>query len=573
MMHPGLNFRNHRDNLNAGIVEAITRPWIAGCLAMLLALSMMIATVGECAEVTLQTARQVAEQKMDRYVALHGNWNGSATPAIKNVQTIEHDGIVAAYNFTIQPSGYILVAVDDELSPVQLYSTRSSFIQERVADINAVESWMIPFLAGKVRSVQRRARSATAVVMSTAARTRIRNAWDYLAAESDVRSAGAVDESSSVEASLARGAIAGPLLETAWGQDAPYNLQTPPNSCNSGENTLTGCVATAWAQLMRYWEWPAEGTGSHSYKWNGRTILADFNVTYRWDNMPGTINASSSAVQKQAVAQLIYHVAVAADMDFGCAASSSMAWADNVLDTYFKYKAMNFYGRSAYTAEEWFAIFKTEIDAGRPVIFSIFVRDENDGHEVVVDGYDDDPTAMVHINFGWSGMSDAYYDITNDDSFSADNGAGYDWDTGNRQYIVTNIEPNNDPRPTTDAGMDQVVNEGDTVHLSGSATPAGVAIDAYQWLQVGILDTNYDNLSVPISGSSALNASFTAPSVSSDTDLIFILKATDANRSVGFDKVTVTVRDTGSSSHTSTSSSSRSSGGGGGGCFIVSLRN
>jgi hypothetical protein len=571
MMRLRLNFSNCRVGFKTG---ALAWLWPAGCFVILLSLIFMLAPVGECSEVTLQTAIQVAQQKMHRFMALNGSWNGSVTPAIKNVQAIEHDGIVVAYNFTIQPSGHILVAVDDELSPVQLYSTRSAFLPERMADSNAVESWMIPLLKNKVRSVKIRARSATGEAMTTAARNRIRNAWDYLAAESDVRSAVTADESSSVEAPLVRGAFAGPLLETAWDQDAPYNLLTPSNNCSSGENTLTGCVATAWAQLMRYWGWPIEGTGSHTYTWNGRTILADFDVTYDWDNMPGTINASSSAVQKQAVAQLIYHVAVAADMNFGCSGSSSMAWADNVLDTYFNYKSMNFYGRSAYTnAEDWFAIFKTEIDAGRPVILSIFVRDEDDGHEVVVDGYDDDTTAMVHINFGWSGMSDAYYDITDDDSFSADNGAGYDWDTGNRQYIVINIEPNYDLQPITDAGMDQIVDEGDTVHLSGSATPAGAAIDAYQWLQVGILDTNYYDLGVSISGSNTLNASFTAPSVSSDAELVFLLKATDANRSVGFDKVTVKVRDTGSSSHTSTSGSSRSSGGGGGGCFIVSVLN
>ena len=543
---------------------------------VLLAVSLILVAAGECADVSLGTARQVATQKLLHHIALYGNWNDSMAPTVESAQTIEKDGVIVAYNFVVHPSGHILVAVDDALSPVQLYSPRASFSQERIDDANTLESWIIPILEKKVRFVKKRSRSVYGERSDTGVHDRINRAWDYFSAESNVRSATTDSAGSTLKTMPGRTAVVAPLLTTTWGQGAPYNLWTPFNSCSGGGNTLTGCVATAWAQLLRYWEWPAQGSGSHSYQWNSQTVSADFEVSYDWDNMPDAIGASSIDDEKQAVAQLIYHVGVAADTNFGCTVSSSMARADVILDTYFNYKVMSFHYRSAYAADAWFELLKTELNAAppRPVILSIYESGGNSGHEVVVDGYDDDDNAnaMVHINFGWSGYEDGYYDITDDADFDA---GGYDWDTDTYQYVVTNIEPNIDnPRPTVDAGTDQTVDEEETVLLSGSVTPASADISGYEWVQVGVLDTiddlDADNY-VVIANSDDLDASFQAPSVSSNTDLVFILKTADANRSVGFDKVTITVRDTGDTSQPSPSS--HSSDGGGSGCFINALLN
>ena len=125
-----------------------------------------------------------------------------------------------------------------------------------------------------------------------------------------------------------------------------------------------------------------------------------------------TTDASTQA-QKDAVSLLMYHVGVAAEMDYGCGdeGSSSSAWADEILDLYFGYKSsMQFYDRASIaTAAQWFALFKAELDADppRPVILSIL---SNGGHEVVVDGYQSDFLLgdLVHINFGWGGDSDDF---------------------------------------------------------------------------------------------------------------------------------------------------------------------
>ncbi|WP_054029424.1 C10 family peptidase [Desulfatitalea tepidiphila] len=196
------------------------------------------------------------------------------------------------------------------------------------------------------------ARSAT---LSTDAR-RIAAAWTAYATgdlsdlQEDTQSRSLVGENESeFERTLAAGATVGPLLTTAWGQGSPYNLMTPDDSCDGG-HTVTGCVATAWAQLLRYWAWPIQGAGSHEYTWTRQTLdpdtldpltetlSANFEVNYGWDLMPDLLSQESSEAEKDAVSQLMYHMGVAAEMAYGCDGSGSNAWADDILGVYFNYK-------------------------------------------------------------------------------------------------------------------------------------------------------------------------------------------------------------------------------------------
>ena len=229
-------------------------------------------------------------------------------------------------------------------------------------------------------------------------------------------------------------ATVGPLLSTTWSQGDPYNMECPMDgACR----TITGCVATAWSQLLKYWEWPDVGTGSHSYSWNGTTLSMTFNTYYDWSNMPNSLSGASTSAQKQAVAKLCYDVGIAADMDYGCSSSGSNLYADERLDTYFKYKSsMVRRNRSSYNAAAWFNLYKAEFDANppRPVVLSIWTTGGG-GHETIADGYTTDVTDKIHINLGWGGSYDGYYDVTQN------------WTTGgstwsySSQIIVTNIEP------------------------------------------------------------------------------------------------------------------------------------
>ncbi len=539
-------------HLNKGNFKTIR----SGILSLGCFLAAMWVSLAFAGPVELATARRVADNTLRHHVALYGDWNGTTRPVVAAGAPVVFEGGSVAYNFAVHPSGHVLVAVDDLISPVLLYSTRSAFDPSRAGQPQSLESWIIPETHRHVRNVRERAAAGTltrSAGAATEAGRRIARAWAYYAGEpADAAARGTLLET----AATARGATVGPLLTTTWHQIGPYNLQTPEDTCGQ---TLTGCVATAWAQLMRYWRWPITGTGTASYVWtdsndDNHTLSVDFDTAapYEWDNMPSTLS-DSTAAQKDAVSLLMYHVGVAAEMQWGCSVSASSAWADEVLPIYFRYQAgATYYGPaelSGLISTERFAILKAELDADppRPAILSIFTAAEDVGHEVVVDGYQTTDTGnFVHINFGWEGSYDGYFNFDNDIQTDP-----YTWEAQNHQFVV-GIQPDNDP-PVVDAGADQSVNEATQVQLSGSATDPEAAGMAYRWTQTS-------GPAVTLANATTLTPIFTAPGVSSQTNLVFQLRADDLNRAWAADTVTVTVANTGGGG-----------GGGGGGCFILSL--
>lgn len=511
--------------------------------------------------VSLETARVVAQNKVLQHLDLYGTWNGSPAPWVGDGQPVVHEDLTVAYNFQVSPSGHVLVAADDAFSPVLLYSATSTFDPDRRSDPNSVESWLLPELHHNTRALadlRRAAGGSLRMLALTEVQSKINSAWEFLTGGRTAADKAA--SLSELQRNLVRSATVGPLLTTIWGQTDPYNLMTPAGStCN---HTLTGCVATAWAQLARYWRWPSQGLGSHSYPWNGQILSVDFSAaTYDWDNMPDELTASSTQVEKDAVALLMYHMGVAADMYYGCDGSGSSAWADDRLDIFFNYKAnMNWLARADYSESEWFALFQAEFDAvpPRPVILSIF-ETGGGGHEVVADGYQNDSTNLIHLNLGWDGYDDGFYNITSD--FSA---GGYTWEA-NGQYIVAHIAPNDDP-PTVEAGSDQSVEEGTSVTLTGSVSDLnGATVSSYEW-------TRISGPYAVLSNSTSDVATFIAPNVATDSTIVFNFRAVLSNGAFASDVVSVSVEDTGSSSLPPPTSIRRSaSGSSTGGCFVMSL--
>jgi hypothetical protein len=117
--------------------------------------------------------------------------------------------------------------------------------------------------------------------------------------------------------------IVAPLVKTEWSQSPWYNNKCPYDS-KAGSRCVTGCVATAMAQIMKYWEHPKKGRGSHSYESSYGELTADFgNTTYDWANMPNDLGILSSNTQINAVATLMYHCGVAVNMNYGTSASGA----------------------------------------------------------------------------------------------------------------------------------------------------------------------------------------------------------------------------------------------------------
>lgn len=206
-------------------------------------------------------------------------------------------------------------------------------------------------------------------------------------------------------------AIVSPLLEIdniQWDQDSPFNDQCP---MLNGTHCVTGCVPTAFGQIMRYWKYPARGIGSNSYVWNGRTLSADFSQHfYDWNNMLGTYSSFANSAQKQAVALLLSDIGIACDINYGNNASSSNEIkAARALLQYFDYDAgmsvasMDYMGLGAFGD----AIMEDLLES-RPVIMT--GNTTNSGHAFVCDGVDNNN--MFHINWGWSGRFNGYFALS-----------------------------------------------------------------------------------------------------------------------------------------------------------------
>ncbi len=203
-----------------------------------------------------------------------------------------------------------------------------------------------------------------------------------------------------------------PLVQTRWNQSPLYNNLCPPAT---GTHSVTGCVATATAQVMRYWNHPATGTGSHCYTHaNYGQLCADFGqTTYDWANMPTMLSASSTSAQIQAVATLCYHCGVAVEMDYDPSGSGASTY-DVVaaLQNYFGYKnTVSYVYRSSYATDAaWINLLANELNHGRPMLYRGSDANGGGGHSFVCDGYDGGNG--LHFNWGWGGSMDGYYTVT-----------------------------------------------------------------------------------------------------------------------------------------------------------------
>ena len=205
-----------------------------------------------------------------------------------------------------------------------------------------------------------------------------------------------------------------PLLgNIQWNQSAPWNNQTPTD--NQGEHMPVGCVATAYTQVMRYHQWPTQGEGSFSYTEegdSGRSHTVDFaSTTYDWAHMPERYNDPSSATSEetQALSTLAYHAGVAVEMMYSPSGSGSYTpLVARALADHFRYdKRVSFRSRSNYTQSSWEQMLRAELIAARPVVYS--GTGSGGGHAFVCDGYDME--GLFHINWGWGGMSDGYFNL------------------------------------------------------------------------------------------------------------------------------------------------------------------
>ena len=317
----------------------------------------------------------------------------------------EADGSVDFYVFDVNPvKGFVIVSAHDEVIPVIAYSNESYFDLD--FSKTGVANW-VNKTAGQIHNT---------VIQQISADDRINNAWT--AYRQGIKPAS--EKSNSV----------GPMLTTTWNQEPYYNQYCPINP-NDGQRSVTGCVATAMAQIMKYWNYPPQGSGSfsyvddnaHGYQNNIGTLSANFgSTTYQWTQMPNHLTANNTAV-----GTLMSHAGISVAMDYSDGGSGAYVLqseanqsygyqgapcAQHSFATYFLYNPNTLQGvsQSRYSTQQWINLLEGEMNAGRVVEY------EGDdptagGHTWVCDGYD--VNNNLHMNWGWGGVYNGFYAVTN----------------------------------------------------------------------------------------------------------------------------------------------------------------
>ncbi len=319
--------------------------------------------------------------------------------------------------------GFVMVAADDIATPILGYSDKGSFDPNNIPP-NAAK-WFDKYRKEIRYAIENKLESSNET----------KQAWLNL-------KKGALQDHPLNITGVA------PLLTTLWNQSPYYNALCPFDNA-TGTYTVTGCVATAMAQVMKYWNYPANGAGFHSYNHDKYgTLSADFgNTTYQWASMPSSVTSNNSAV-----ATLMYQVGVSVDMNYGAAATGGSGayvissqspvtnCAEYALKTYFGYKnTIQGIELRNYSGAAWITLLEAELNAGRPIIYAGFGT--GGGHCFVADGFDNNN--FFHFNWGWAGAYNGYFSIDALDPAGVGTGGGTGGFNSGEQAVIGIQPPSN----------------------------------------------------------------------------------------------------------------------------------
>ena len=382
---------------------------------ILLVLGLLTLQVSHAAPRTLQQAKAIAERQakalgivVDQQTVQYSK----AAPGLFSDQDAEEPYYVFNNG---DNRGFTIVSGDDLLPEIVGYSDRGTFTSENMP------VQLKDFLDGYKHMVA-----------------------DLLSGDSHAKSV-VMERNNQLLTAPGSSPVHTPLLGTiVWDQGSPFNNLTP---MKNGEHCVTGCVATALAQIMAYYKYPSalmEDIPAYTTSTNGYEMPSiSKGQIYDWDNILDTyLNSSEyNDTQALAVAKLMLHVGCALKTNYGNSGSgANSSTAGEVLAKYFGYDPDNTtsISRKDVTQQEWNNIIYGELEALRPVLVS--GSNSSIGHAFICDG--SDSNGLFHINWGWGGRYNGYFDITTLCQYQAGIIGGDDgFNRGNS--IVCGIAPDN----------------------------------------------------------------------------------------------------------------------------------
>ncbi|MBO4503575.1 MAG: C10 family peptidase [Bacteroidales bacterium] len=327
----------------------------------------------------------------------------AAQYALKDIRYVGDQGgvLLAILNFD---DGFLVLAADDAVEPVLAYSFTGHFYEETAAP-GAL------FMLNEYKNSIKTARGE-----NLRATSEIQNQWDAIKYKSP-------NDTVVV--------VVSPLITAKWNQNKYYNWYSPiDNESPAGYNSRTpnGCVAVAMAQIMYYYRYPEQGTGSHT----NYTDYGNFYVNFGQQRYCYEAMEDQLIHHNDEVAKLIFHCATSVNMQYS--AEGSGAYSQDVPEavrTYFGYSSnCEYRSKYSYNTSQWRQMLKNELNIKHPIYYSGYSQEG--GHAFVCDGYNSDN--LFHFNFGWGGSSNGFYTVS---SYGSNPVNGY----GNGQAAIFSFCP------------------------------------------------------------------------------------------------------------------------------------
>lgn len=367
---------------------------------------------------TMATASPVSEATARR--AAVNFWNTYHTPETKNVEDLELMAFAELphlYVFANGGEGFVIMAGDDCAEPVLAYAFDMPFPTELHPSIRY---WLNGYEA-RLAEIEKEGLPPTEASLAK---------WNRLLSDP-------IPPTPRMLMHIV------PMVLTHWDQGYPYNNKCPYDSV-AGERAVVGCVATAMAQLMRFWKHPSCGVGSHAFRPAGfDSVYADYeHTTYLWDYMPTSVSSGSRTRDIDAIATLSLHCGVSVNMMYGISsAGGSGAYSQDCISAFrdnFRYKpSLNLYYRGAESDNIWNHRIETELEAGRPIYYT--GHDNSGGHAFILDG--SDTNGRYHFNWGWGGYADGYFFINDMAPGRGGTGGNETYTFNQGQSAIFGLEP------------------------------------------------------------------------------------------------------------------------------------
>ncbi len=341
-------------------------------------------------DINRQQAKQIAEDFFaNRGIQmLDGGTSGMKKSAVRDNATAPYHVFNAGND-----NGFVIVSGSDVTEQILGYTDSGTFDEENLPE--NIKSWL-QFYSDQIQWVEE---NKADIQKASKAKRKVAQTRHYIA----------------------------PLLPCKWNQGNPYNLLCPEYYNEDGTRGLsaTGCVATAYAQLLYFYKYPAATTKTiarHILEYDvlveGEETEQTMTVTMPaveagakidWENMCDTYSGDETDEQKKAVANLMVLVGQAFKMGYGPSSGAVTSRGPEILRDYFGYDDSIYYLSSNDCGiQEWFDIIYNRLAEGHPVLFR--GSSTGGGHAFVVDGFDGE--GLFHVNWGWGGGSDGFFRLT-----------------------------------------------------------------------------------------------------------------------------------------------------------------